>query len=181
MEISPPAFHCIRKFWKVMMVRYSKMILVLCMGLFGFLVAWNNIADYGSNFAFVQHVMTMDTTFAGNALMGRAITDDRLHRAAYAMIILAEALTGLLCTAGAYRLWRARKAGATVFNAAKGTAVAGLTLGFTTWFFGFMTVGAEWFLMWQSPTWNGQPAAFRFIVCLGIVLLYLATRDEEVA
>lgn len=41
--------------------------------------------------------------------------------------------------------------------------MAGLTLGFTLWFAGFMIVGAEWFQMWQSTTWNGQQAAFRFI------------------
>jgi len=35
-------------------------------------------------------------------------------------------------------------------------------------------VGGEWFLMWQSPTHNGQPAAFRFymtLLCVGIFLM----------
>ena len=35
-------------------------------------------------------------------------------------------------------------------------------LGFLVWFLGFMVIGGEWFAMWQSQTWNGQEAAFRF-------------------
>jgi predicted small integral membrane protein len=39
------------------------------------------------------------------------------------------------------------------------------------WFFGFMVVGGEWFSMWQSPTWNGQEAAFRFYMTILAVLI----------
>jgi predicted small integral membrane protein len=35
--------------------------------------------------------------------------------------------------------------------------------------------------MWQSPNWNGQEAAFRFVACIGIVLVYLAQKDDELA
>jgi len=43
----------------------------------------------------------------------------------------------------------------------------------------FLTVGAEWFLMWQSKTWNGQEAAFRMFAVLGIVLIFTAVPDVE--
>jgi hypothetical protein len=52
-----------------MTVRLSKIILCLCLAAFAFLVTFGNITDYGSNFAFVQHVLSMDTTFPGNKLM----------------------------------------------------------------------------------------------------------------
>jgi predicted small integral membrane protein len=39
------------------------------------------------------------------------------------------------------------------------------------WLLAFLAVGGEWFLMWQSTTWNGQAAAFRMFTVLGIVLL----------
>ncbi len=67
------------------------------------------------------------------------------------------------------------------FNAAKDVAIAGLVLGFALWFFGFMVVGGEWFQMWQSQTWNGQAAAFRFIGCIAFVLIFLAQKDDELA
>ena len=42
-----------------------------------------------------------------------------------------------------------------------------------------MTVGGEWFLMWQSDTWNGQAAAFRLVATLGLFLVYLVLPDDE--
>ncbi len=44
---------------------------------------------------------------------------------------------------------------------------------------GFMVVGGEWFMMWQSAVWNGQEAAFRFYVTLLGVLIYVNQRDTE--
>ena len=164
-----------------MLVRAAKVLLVLLVGLFSLLVGADNIVDYGTNYAFVQHVMSMDTVFPNSTLTWRAITAPALHHAAYAGIIAAELLTGILCVLGAWRLWQARALPAPAFNAAKDVAITGLVLGFALWFFGFMVVGGEWFQMWQSQTWNGQAAAFRFIGCIGLVLLFLAQKDDELA
>ena len=46
-----------------MIVRLSKALLVCAIALFASLVAFGNITDYGSNFAFVRHVFMMDTIF----------------------------------------------------------------------------------------------------------------------
>jgi predicted small integral membrane protein len=159
--------------------RLSKAFLVLLIGLFGVLVASNNIFDYQSNFNFVQHVMLMDTTFPGNYLMWRSISSASVHHAAYWLIIAGEMLTGILCVVGSIGLIRASNFPATLFSKAKRTATLGLTLGIFVWFFGFMTVAAEWFLMWQSQQWNGVQAAFRFIVCISLVLIYLHQQDSD--
>ena len=151
--------------------------MVFQVGAFALLVGINNVTDYGSNFAFVQHVMSMDTTFEGNSLMWRAIDFAPLHHAFYALIILGELLCGCICMYAAFRLWRVRNDLA-AFKQAKPLAAVGLTIGITLWFSGFMTVGAEWFLMWQSESWNGQPAAIRFIAMLFFVLLFLYVPEE---
>jgi predicted small integral membrane protein len=164
-----------------MLVRSAKVLLVLLIGLFSVLVGIDNIIDYGTNFAFVQHVMSMDTIFPNSTLTWRAITSPLLYHLGYAGIIGAEILAGILCIIGARRLWLQRHSSANAFNAAKDIAVAGLVLGFSLWFFGFMTVGGEWFQMWQSQAWNGQQAAFRFITCIGLVLLFLNQKDDELA
>ena len=38
-------------------IRAVKALLVGCIGAFGVLVAYDNVVDYGSNWAFVQHVL----------------------------------------------------------------------------------------------------------------------------
>ena len=55
-------------------IRLVKTSMVASTALFALLVAFNNLVDYGSNYEFVRHTLSMDTTFPGNALMGRAIT-----------------------------------------------------------------------------------------------------------
>ncbi len=159
--------------------RYAKIVMTLGLALFGLVVAFDNLIDYGSNFAFVQHVLSMDTTFPGNALMGRAITAPLLHHAGYWLIIAAEALTGLGFLACAYRLWRQVQAPAKAFHRAKALGVIAATIGFANWFIGFMVVGGEWFAMWQSKIWNGQEAAFRMFAILGIVLIFLNQPDDD--
>lgn len=161
-------------------VRLAKVALVAMIGFYALLIGYNNIVDYGSNYEFIRHVLLMDTTFPDNALRGRAIESPTLHHCAYALIIAIELICGIACLAGAFRLAARFTAPAADFDRARSWAVTGLTIGFVLWFFGFMLVGAEWFLMWQSHVWNGQDAAFRVVVCIGLVLLFVCqpTPDE---
>ncbi len=159
--------------------RYAKIVMTLALAAFAFMVTFNNITDYGSNFAFVQHVFSMDTTFPGNAAMYRAITTPALWHAGYWLIIAGEGVTFVLLLLGGLAMWRARRAPAAAFERSKQWAIAGATVGFLVWFFGFMVVGGEWFLMWQSKTWNGQDAAFKFYAAILGVLVFLNQRDGE--
>lgn len=163
----------------MLIVRLAKIALVAAVGAYAFIVAYNNIVDYGSNYEFVRHVLSMDTTFPNNALMHRAISDPRVWSAAYALIIAAEGVTSLLLIVGAVALLARLSASAARFNRAKVWAVAGLTIGFGLWFFGFLVVAGEYFAMWQSQTWNGQQAAFRMAAIILGVLIFLGLPDDD--
>jgi predicted small integral membrane protein len=163
----------------MLIARYSKIVMSLVLASFCLLVAFDNLTDYGTNYLFVQHVLSMDTTFPGNALMYRSITNPVVWQLAYALIIAAEGITGLLYLAGAIRLFQARNAPGAVFNEAKSLVIAASLLAFVLWFFGFMVVAGEWFAMWQSQTWNGQEAAFRFYLAVLGVLIFVALPDGD--
>ncbi len=160
-------------------LRFSRIALVATVALFFSLVALGNVVDYGSNFTFVQHVLAMDTTFKAPALMGRAITDPRIHHAAYILIIAWQIGTALLLWVGTLRLLARRSAPRRDFLAARGPAILGLTAGFLLYGGGFIAVGGEWFAMWQSPTWNGQRAAAIFLLLVGVALLHLCGGEDE--
>jgi predicted small integral membrane protein len=160
-------------------IRLVKTGMVASTALFALLVAYNNVADYGSNYEFVRHTLSMDTTFPGNALKGRAITSPAVWTLGYWAIIVTEAATGLVLAFAAWRLMRAWRL-PTAFNAAKQYVVIGVGLGFLLWFTGFMVVGGEWFLMWQSKQWNGQEAAFRFYMTLLAVGIFVSLPDGDV-
>lgn len=165
----------------MLITRYAKIVMCFVLGLFCLLVTFNNVTDYATNYVFVQHVLSMDTTLPGSTLTYRAVSNPVLWQIAYAAIIAAEALTGVLFIAGTAALWRARRASGEIFNAAKSYVVAAATLAFLIWFFGFMVVGGEWFAMWESQTWNGQQAAFRFYVSVLAVLIFVNQRDRDLA
>lgn len=162
-----------------MIVRLSKTVMVAAIALFATLVGFGNITDYGSNLAFVNHVLDMDTVFPDTTIRYRAISSPALHHAAYALIIAAEVVTALLCWIGAFRMLAALRQDAVLFRRSKAFAVAGLTMGFLVWQVGFMSIGGEWFGMWMSQQWNGVPSAFRFVVTILAVLIYVVLPDEN--
>lgn len=135
-------------------------------GLFGLFVFLGNLMDYDSNFQFVQHVLSMDTTFDGNSLMWRAITAPWVWTLAYIGIIVAEGVFAALALIGAVKLFLRRNADAATYDKARGWGYAAYALGFAIWFIGFIVIGSEWFAMWQSAIWNGKDTA------MGIVTLW---------
>ncbi|WP_230411618.1 DUF2165 family protein [Collimonas humicola] len=163
----------------MMMPRLCKIVMSLCVAIFALCVTFNNIVDYDSNYQFVRHVMSMDTVFPDNRLLHRAVNIEDLWHVCYWLIIAAEGVTAILLLYGTLSLWRKRRASAPQFYRAKKWIYAGATAGFITWFFGFMVIGGEWFLMWQSADWNGQEAAFKFYLTIIGVLLFVHQPDAE--
>jgi predicted small integral membrane protein len=160
-------------------IRLAKVLMTAMLSGFAAIVTWNNLVDYGTNYAFVKHVLMMDTTFPGNALMGRAIPSETAWHVVYALIIAAEAATAVLLAAGAVAMLRAVRATAARFNRAKAITIAGCTVGFALWFFAFMVIAGEYFAMWQSHEWNSEEAAFRFYMAILGVTVFVALRDDE--
>ena len=81
-----------------MYTRAAKAGSVLLMAAYLTLVAFGNLTDYESNFNFVAHVMSMDTTFEGNKGMWRAVESPVLHHLSYASVIVLEGVSR--CCAG---------------------------------------------------------------------------------
>lgn len=156
-------------------VRFAKAILVAACALYMSMIVLNNVTDYATNFAFVQHVLTMDTTVPGNGLMWRAVHSPLLHHAAYVSLIGWEALSAVLLWRGALKLFQAR--GASDFAAHKGPAVTGLVVSMLLWFVGFTCVGGEWWMMWESSSWNGMDPAARMFISQGVVLLFVTQAE----
>jgi predicted small integral membrane protein len=164
---------------KSMITRAAKLMLLAGIALYYTLVVFNNLTDFDSNYQFVRHVLSMDTTFLGNHGMWRALPAPTFHLAFYISIIGWEITTTILLWWGAARLLRAMRLPASAFNAAKRVPVMALTLSLLMWLVAFLSIGAEWFLMWQSHAWTGEEAAFRMFTVVGLVLLIVLQPDVE--
>jgi predicted small integral membrane protein len=160
-----------------MTLRIVKVLLVFGVAFFYTLVVFNNLTDYNSNYNFVQHTLTMDTTFPGNHGMWRALKAPFWTVSFYWFIIAWESVIMCLGWWGGFRMAVALRGDPLAFHLAKKVSIMALGLSLLKWLVAFMSVGGEWFLFWQSKIWNGQDASFRMYTVVGIVLLLVAMPD----
>jgi predicted small integral membrane protein len=101
------------------------------------------------------------------------------HTVFYLSIITWETATMILCWLGGFMMARALRKAPAAFHQAKRMAISALTVSLLMWLVVFLSVGGEWFLMWQSKIWNGQDAAFRMFAVIGIILLLVIQPESE--
>lgn len=160
-----------------MTLRLITICLIASISLFFSIISFNNLTDYDSNWFFVQHVMSMDTTFKNPAIMWRAITQPGLMKCAYYFIIAWEITTATLCWIGTYKLIANIHAPVATFTEAKKIAFIGLFFGCLLYLLGFIIIGGEWFNMWQSATWNAQMKSGLFFNMIMFVLIFLKIEE----
>jgi len=142
------------------------------------LVAFGNITDFGTNQAFVQHVLAMDTTNFGAEpgtgldpdVMWRAIHSEVLQNLGYILIIIWESAAAVALIA-AFVLWITERG--TAYHRARALSTIGLLMIVLLFVGGFIVIGGEWFQMWKSVEWNGLDTAFRNIAIASIPLILI--------
>ena len=173
-----------RNFNITCILRLSKAIVALSVGLFCLSAVLNNIVDSGTNYQFVQHILSMDTLapwFQGADAIGhRAITSPTLHKFFFVCIVTAEFLAGLFATIGGAILLKNFQKGGGSFQKGKIFFIIGTTFGTLVWYFGFCVVGAEWFVMWTSEDWNAQSTAYQFATYILLALVYVSSSEPKV-
>ena len=148
-----------------------------CISLYMLLVCFNNITDYGSNFQFVSMVSGMDDVASKANTGWRSVHGDVPHHLIYLGIITVEIVIAMLSLFGTVQMTRRFRSDILEFESARKWLVAGLALGVVLWFGLFIGVGGEWFLMWQSESWNGQQTAFFLTITFLLFLVYLSKTE----
>jgi predicted small integral membrane protein len=165
----------------VLAIRLAKSGCVAAIGFDVALVAFGNLTDYWTNFAFVTQVLNMGDVPPTSRIHWRALTSPILHHVTYILIIATEIAVSALCLSGAVSMARRVRAEAPLFQDAKNNAIAGLTLGFLLYEGGFVAVGGEWFGMWQARDFDAVQSAFRTLMTMLGVLIFVSLKDEDVA
>lgn len=175
-----------RTWWQALgSLPFVVFVLVACNALYISLVAFGNITDYDTNYAFVQHVLSMDTTnFGGEAgtgldpdIMWRAITDPVMWNIGYIGIIVWESIAGVVLIAASI-LWLRAFAKRGSYETPKALSTIGLLMIVVLFFAGFIAIGGEWFSMWRSDAWNGEETAFRNCVLAVLTLVLIHTTAQ---
>lgn len=158
-------------------MRMGKIVLVFGMGMFLFLAAVNNTLTYSGTLGAVKSAVDMQGTFKAPALMWRAFENPAYIWMAAAAIVACEYVAGVICLIGTWRLWKARSSAAD-FNAAKSTAILGLTIGACLYLVGFQTIAGEWFMLWQNRNVHTLDEAFRDFGLAMLTMIWLRTPDD---
>lgn len=138
------------------------------------LIVFNNITDYETNRWCVQSVLGMDGVQSSN-VMWRAIQTSWIITSVYVFIIITESVIALLCWFSVILLLLKRDG---IFF-----GLAGLSIGFGLFMFGFVVIAGEWFYMWQHPILSGlqQKAAVFALAMLGSMLFVASKESSSIA
>ena len=159
-------------------MKIIKACIVAAMALFLTLTTLDNLSMPDVGLGAVEAAVKMETTFKHPGAMWRAITERPPAMAIFGAILIVEAVAAAICWVGAARMWLGR-ADAAAFRQAKAIANLGLSLAALLYFGGFLVVGAEWFLMWQSQPLSGAlEMAFRMFTSAMVIMLYVSLVDD---
>lgn len=136
--------------------------------------------DYDTNFQFVYHVLEMDTIFKLENTEIRSIKSMLLKHFSYCFIITTEWIIFILAIIGVLGMclnFNKQEE----YTKCQRYLIYSFHLSILLWFLGFLVIGGEWFLMWQSSQWNGVYAAFRMTILavLTLIVQTLTSGDEN--
>ena len=160
------------------MLRGTKIVLLILVALWGLLGGIGNLAGYSGGHAQVVSIMAREGAYpAGGPFI--AMSHPVLTHLGYAVIWLGKLLSGALCLWGSQLLWQARDSDAASFQAAKTVGLAGCGVALVMLFGGFIVAGGVYFGMWSSgPGALSHQFASQFILCMGIVALFISARND---
>lgn len=152
-------------------------LFILMVGAYYLVVGFDNITNptnpNASNWPFVQGVLSGDGVPADSGFEWRFIDATWFQAISYIMIMTLETITGIVLLVAGVKGLRGSQNAARWSLAQKWTFVGGF-LGLGIFFFGFMVVGGNWFIMYLNSKWNGLEPAFQNSV-MTVSMLILTT------
>lgn len=163
------------------MTRIVKIMLMFSVGLWGVFGALSNILDFSGGLEQVKFVLSMAGAKDAAGISWKSMHSDILANMAFAEIYLSKLLTGILCLYCSVRLFVARKADATTFEAAKQAGILGCGISIVMLFLGFIVLAGVYFEYWRVPTYGmiTHNYAFIYTMCLMSFLLFLQWPDGQ--
>jgi predicted small integral membrane protein len=153
-------------------------LVVLMVAAYYLVVGFDNITNptnpNASNWPFVQGVISGDGVPADSGFQWRFIDATWFQAISYVLVMTMETLTGVILLVAGVKGLRAAPSSARWDRAQKWTLVGGL-LGLGIFFFGFMVVGGNWFIMYLNAKWNGlEPAFQNSVMTVSMMILTVA-------
>jgi len=158
------------------MLRISKIVLLLLVGLWGLIGGIGNFTQIGTGFDLVAAVLNPQNV-AGLASWQR-IESPLIVWTVWVIIPLSKLVAAGLIFFGSWQMWRARRLGADAFNHAKSLALVGCSIAIAMLFGGFIVAAETYFQLWQTELGAlALPIAFRYIGCIALIAILVQQPD----
>lgn len=162
----------------LMTLRYTKILMMLMVGLFGLVGASQNLAQMQSDLALVSQVVV--GAGATGIAEWQKIESPWLVTLCWSVIPIAKIASGLLCLLCVKQMWSARKADLREFQASKQAGLAGCGIMLAMLFGVFILISETWFQQWQTELGAAiLGAAQRYLVAIGVVAFFVSMREQE--
>ncbi|RON39247.1 hypothetical protein BK666_27685 [Pseudomonas frederiksbergensis] len=161
------------------LIRYSKILLMAYLSFFALLVIYSNFIDYSSNYEYVGHILSMDTTRENLNINYRAITSPMLHHRIYWVIITLEAIYTACYLTGTYQLFKHRHSSIDEFHESKKLSIIGILIAIFVYYVCIQAIGVEWFNMDESQVWNAKDWARHIVDFIVPLLIFLTLKIER--
>jgi predicted small integral membrane protein len=160
------------------MTRYIKTALIFFVALQGLVGGIGNLVNISTTYDAVARVLGMEGVPPSIPRLFAFDTPILVWLGACWIFVL-KLVTGGTGAIGVWQLWRSRRASAAEFQAAKRWGLVACGASILMLFGGFIVIGTTMLFMWQAPGGQvGFEGATYFLVCLGIVALYVNMSDD---
>lgn len=161
------------------MIRPLKIVLVAIVAFWGLIGAMGNFASLDMSYQYVEIVTSMSGMLADDAPAPPwRTTSPIVVWAGVLLIVLGKLGAFAFCSAGAYMMFRARKADQRAFAAAKKWAITGCGVAVIMLFGGFTVVGETMYLMWAFPDGeHSATGAFRYGGFIALIMIFVAQAE----
>ncbi|PCI72924.1 MAG: hypothetical protein COB38_02480 [Gammaproteobacteria bacterium] len=158
-----------------------KTLLILTVALWGYISAYQNIANWDGTIKAVQSTTSM-TTFDETETSFQATSNPIIIWMGAVFILFSKLATGIMCSIGSNRMWRSQAKNMASFESAKQIALTGCAISMFMLFGGFIVVAEGWFELWRSESMRGPvlESAFRYAGMISFIVIFVAQKDYPI-
>ena len=160
------------------MLRGLKVALIAGVAAYCLLGMIANVADLPRTLGSIGGVVSM-ATVEGGPTRWQATTSPAVVIGGAIYIVLFKTVAGLVCLAGAWRMWVARRTDAATFARAKALALVGCGVAVLGLYLGWTVIAEQIFDLWRSNVFaQSAITAFRYGASGALIALVVGMREE---
>ena len=161
------------------MLRMVKILLILSVAAYCILGMIANVDDWPRTLGSIRGVVSMIQVDGGPGRW-QATTSPAVVLIGGIFIVLFKTIAGLLCLAGAWRMWTQRRADLATFAQAKTLGLVGCGVAILGLHFGWVVIAEQVFDLWRAKLLaQSANTAFRYAGSIALIAIFVSMGETD--